>query len=354
MTHLALFVLFLYPALTVSGQLARMMAVAMCLLCCHPSITKATREPGKLLFVWFLWAVFCSYNSDNFALALYGYSKRWEGLTTWALAISFAWLFWRTSTVNRLIVTLLSIMAVCLLFMLWKPDSYKYLISGNIMIAGFVSVASCLLMSQHPLLICTSLPFIYLTQNRSLLCGVILGGLNYLLINRKLIARKQWARIAALALGMILLAYPKLSKVDLSSLGTGARTQFVAQSVDFITMKPLMGYGIDTQSELFRPITGPMIELQAKQVGDRVMKRPLSIDRAHNIVLDILLQTGLVGLTIILFIVTRMTYRTFNNPSKVNTACLCGLAGFLGFSLFNPTGIPAIFLACLCIMGIEE
>lgn len=355
MTHLALLVLFIYPALTLSGQLARMITVAFCLLCCHPIKKEKIQAPAILLLAWFAWAFLCSYLSDNFNLAIFGFHKRWEGLNTWALAIAFGWLFWRSSKLERLFVSCGTILAICLLAMIFYPDIYRRIIYGHITISAFVTVVSCMLMALHPACIAISVPFIYFTQQRSMLIGLFLGAVTYLIFNRKAITRTQWISIGIASLVALAVVSPKLIKINPSTFGTGARSQFFNQSIDLFTMKPFTGYGVDTLSTVVKPITGKLAEtIKVETRDNKTVDISVQADRAHNILLDIILQTGFVGAVLLILAITRSFCITLKNQSRTNLACLCGIMGFIGFGMLNPTGIPAIFMFCLCLMGIKE
>jgi len=351
MNHLALLTLFLFPAMTISGQTARMIAVAMCLLCCHPKAEKRLSEPGILLIAWFLWAALCSLLGDHFDMSLFGYYKRFEGLSMWLLAIGFGWLFWRCSTLPRLFLTICAILSICLSVMLIKPEIYKNIIYGHITISAFAAVGSCMLMAKHPAFIACAIPFTFLTSNRSIIFALMFGAGAYLALNFKRLHKEVISTIVTLLAIAVVGVLPKLLTLDLKSLGTGARTAIATKALEHIAIRPVMGYGVDTQSTLFGKSEHETItqHIRGKPVAFKV-----DIDRCHNVFLDIAIQTGLVGLALWLFLLTRMTYRAFSYPSEVNTACLCGIAAFIGFGLWNPTGIPSIFLACVCILGIER
>jgi O-antigen ligase len=355
MTHLALLVLFLYPAFTISGQIARMIAVAFCLLCCHPSNVKRLEAPGILLITWFAWSCFCSYLSDNFLLSLFGYHKRWEGLSTWALAISFAWLFWKSSSLNRLFITCSVIILICLSGMVFKPDLYKHYLYGYITISAFITIIACMLMSKHPAFIWISLPFILITQNRSMVLGLACGLFVYIALNYKTFTTRARIILASASVLAVIFITPKVAQLNPNTLGTGARTQIAKQALDFFAMKPLMGYGVDTHSKLFMPPEGEFTESDSYVLEDgRKVRVMHGVDRSHNIILDLALTSGIIGLALWLFMLTRMTYMTFKYPTEVNKACLYGMAAYSGFAMFNPIGIPAHFMACLCVMGIER
>lgn len=356
MIYAALGVLFFYPALTISGQLTRMIGVAMCLLCCHPTTRKRLAEPGILLIAWFAWACICSFLSDHFALSLFGYFKRWEGLPTWALAISFGWLFWQTSNLNKLYVSCGTILAICLGAMIAYPAIYKSAIYGHLTISAFVTIAAAMLMIKHPLFICSAFPFVYLTQNRSMIVGMVAACAIYAALNWRKINPHRLIEIGIALVFVLILAYPKLSTIDASTIGNGARSHAIKQALDYITLKPLTGYGIDTQSTLLKPMEDPEYREARTFVDSRDNTRVLynTLDRCHNFFFDMLIQTGLIGLIIWLLIIARMTYRAFCCPNEVNRACLLGLMAWLGFNLFNPSGVPSMFLACTCIMGIEK
>lgn len=344
--------LFLFPAFTVSGQITRNILIAICLLCSHPTMPKKLREPGILLIAWFAWAIFCSFISDNWLMSLFGYHRRFEGLNTWVLAIAFGWLFWRTSHLIRLLGTCLLIMTICLVMMIWKPDIYGQIMFGHIAIAAFVTVASAMMMSERWYAVLIPLPFIYLTQNRSIILGMLAASACYVAMNRKLIHKNQWKVMGAIAILTLFVAWPKLKHVNPSEMGHGMRSQTAVKAIEFATLKPLTGYGIDTQSTLFGSDMGEFNEIRPSD--GRIVKIPFTIDRCHNFFLDILVQTGVIGLILWLFILTRIVYGAFSFPSQVNTACLYGTASAISFSLLNPMGIPSMILLCVCVMGIEK
>jgi O-antigen ligase len=361
MINISLLVLFFFPAFTISGQIARSIAIAMCLLCAHPTIARRLAEPGILLITWFIWAIFCSYQSEYFQLALFGYHKRFEGIITWILALSFGWLFWRTSSLKSLFLYCKIILGICFAVMVFKPEIYKSLIYGHITIAAFASIISCMLISRNIAWIGLAIPFVYLTQVRSMLLAIGLASLAYLALNRhkiKDLFGNNWTPwvVTVIILPLTLIAaYPKLSSMNLRSLGTGARSQFAWQSIEAITLKPFTGYGIDTQSKILKPAIVGSEEYHEHDRGDGVMiKRIFDVDRAHNFFLDILLQTGFIGLILWLFILTRIVYRTFSYPSEINTACMYGACGAISYGLTNPCGIPCLFMLCLCVLGIER
>ena len=352
MTHIAYLILFLFPAFTVSGQITRNVCIAIALLCCHPKIVKKMAEPGFLLLTWFIWAIFCSYQSDSWLMSMFGFHRRFEGLNTWILALSFGWLFWRTSNLSRLYALLLLLMAICLFMMLWKPDIYGRIMFGHVAIAAFVTVACSMLMASRPLFALLSLPFIYLTQNRSIIIGIGLTMALYFILNNKAVRRKHLLITASCLILVCFLAWPKLKQFKPSEMGNGFRIQTAQKAIEFATLKPIIGYGVDTQSTLFGVDVNEFREIRPDET--RRIRVPFSIDRCHNFFLDILIQTGVIGLILWLFILTRIVYRVVLCPSQINTACLYGVAGAIGFSLANPMGIPAIFLMCLCIIGIEK
>ena len=352
MTSIALLVLFMFPAFTVSGQITRNILIAICLICCHPKVSKKLCEPAILLFTWFIWAVFCSYQSDNFQMSLFGYHKRFEGINTWILALAFGWLFWRTSSLTMLFSNLLLIIFICLSMMIFKPDIYGQIMFGHIAIAAFVTVACSMLMAGRPAFILLTLPFIYLTQNRSIILGATLACVCYFVLNNKAVTKKHFMIGSAFLILVTLLAWPKLKGIKPFEMGNGMRTRTAVKAIEFATLKPLTGYGLDTQSTLFGTDDGEFKIIE--RPDSSIIKIPYVIDRCHNFFLDILVQTGVIGLILWLFILTRIVYRTFLHPSEVNRACLYGVFSFIGFGLFNPQGCPALFLACVCIIGIEN
>lgn len=357
MTHLALAVLFFYPAYTTSGQIIRMVVVALMLLMIDASKPRKMEAPAMLLLAWFLAACFCSYVGSSFNMSLFGYYKRWEGLPTWGLAIAFGYLFWKSSKLNHLFITCVALLTVCLCIMLFQPNIFQNVIYGHITISAFVTVVACMLMAKNPAYCLAALPFALLTQQRCMLIGIGLAWLAYIGLNfrnKHLFKIVSFIALATVVCMTAVLA-PKLSKLDLSTLGRGARVNMLHQTVDLFTLRPFTGYGIGTLSLVLKQPKGELAEtFDHKLSSGKIIKIDKTLDKSHNFFCDILLQTGLLGLVLWLFILTRMVYLTYIFPSQTNVACLLGMAGFIGFSMLNPSGIPAMFMACLCVMGIEK
>ncbi|MDD4332802.1 MAG: O-antigen ligase family protein [Patescibacteria group bacterium] len=120
---------------------------------------------------------------------------------------------------------------------------------------------------------------------------------------------------------------------DLKSGSVAARMYFWQASWDAIKEKPFFGYGLETQGEI-------LVKYYQKDwaIYGTVNDYP---DRAHNLILDILLTSGIAGL-IIFLIILYVFFRRALNIFKANGQCsllsfflLIAISGYLISLLFS-------------------
>lgn len=143
--------------------------------------------------------------------------------------------------------------------------------------------------------------------------------------------------------------------VDYQSGSVGARANFYTAAADAIKTRPVFGYGLESGEEIFIKYYEPDWAVYG-DVGQ-------SADRAHNLVLDILLSVGFYGL-ILFVILYYFFWKLFKNNLRRNhqpalsLALAGGAAAYLFSLLFSFTVVAGeiyfwLFLALLVAINYE-
>lgn len=187
-------------------------------------------------------------------------------------------------------------------------------------------------------------------NTRGAMLGMVIGILIYCCVIWKHRVKKKVILGILILVGVIALspAGRKMAKIDVHTMGTGPRSQWMMQAIQASKERPMLGYGLDTLSHVLKPASG------AFGTGD--LKNPTIADRTHNIFLDMLLQTGWIGLALFVTTVGMAVKCALNHPSVNNAISLSVLGGWIVTGLFNPTGITAtlIMLMALFAIGRDE
>ncbi len=164
---------------------------------------------------------------------------------------------------------------------------------------------------------------------------------------------KKWIYLSCFLLGTYLILWQtsvghRFLSLTPRVMGTGARAQWIMQADEWGQSLPLTGFGLDSLiGKLKRPV-GPTAE-------DRNMEdSTFQADRTHNILYDILLQTGWIGLTLTLLCFGSALAVVKDNLTTHNIACMGGLVAYVVFSCMNPPGILAHVIAVTCLFGIRK
>ncbi len=144
--------------------------------------------------------------------------------------------------------------------------------------------------------------------------------------------------------------------LDLKSGSMAARLNFYQAAVDAIIKKPFFGYGLENGGEVFiryyQPDWGIYGDIGA------------STDKAHNLILDITLMTGLVGLflfTLLYYYYFSLVKENISQKKEVSLSLALGLgaAAYLLSLLFSFSIVTGeiyfwLFLALLMVININQ
>jgi hypothetical protein len=134
----------------------------------------------------------------------------------------------------------------------------------------------------------------------------------------------------------------KVLSFDVSSLGTGARASWIMQAREISRRNIVRGIGLE------------VIDCYLKN-PDSGLQRPNDFpDRTHNIIFDIILETGWVGYFICLGILGSAVGVTLLYPTSTNSICLGMLIAWIVFGFINPQGCGAHLLMLIGLFGIRR
>jgi len=208
---------------------------------------------------------------------------------------------------------------------------------------------------------------LFFTSSRG---GVVAFGLTVLIAIIYLIfftkikrSHKIWASSGLLiimilgAFGLNLIIPGRFSSLtNLKEGSTAVRVNFYNAAYDAILSKPLFGYGLENSGEIlidyYRPDWGIFGDVGAVT------------DRVHNLVLDIILTTGLFGLVFFIILFYYFFSLAFKNIAQnkmrfLSLAIMLGAAGYLlslmfSFSLISGEVYFWLFLALLIIINLGD
>src|SRR3989338_4190284 len=145
--------------------------------------------------------------------------------------------------------------------------------------------------------------------------GLFLLGLGFLFFSRKkILKRLAWAIVLVLIISGIVLAVfqPSLAKSEITSTLTEMKSRFIVWENGWkgFLEKPVLGWGPENFIVVFSKYFNPCMFLP--QCGSEIW-----FDRVHNIILDTLVTTGLVGLLSYLAIFIIAIYELLRLTPKI-------------------------------------
>jgi hypothetical protein len=304
--------------------------------------------PQILFLVWMAWAALGCFTSDWPLISIEGLWMRCEGLLTWVILLSLGYFYWTVfETIYPLALILFGFCMVTMPIMaiMFHPKFQTYILTDMAM-SSIMSMTIALFFACNPVLVVIPMIMMYHLGNRTAFFAPIIGCISLCAMCPSTFV-KRW-RVFALALGIIIVgillspARERLMKVNLFELGGGCRGQWIVRAGELSKALPLTGFGLDTQSRYLGKANAVTMEPDA--VSDRV----------HNIILDILLQTGWTGLTIWLLCLGACVGYTVIYGGIQNRICLALIVTWFTFGLINPQGIFAHAILCIAIMGIRR
>lgn len=348
---LATFALFFCTGLDNQSLINKITGCCLFLVMIAPKYKNQLQLPQILLLVWLLWSGLGCFLSDDSIMAIQGQKWRVEGLVTWIVLFGFGYFYW---TVFRTIYPLAAILFSFILIVLGlkavgiRPEFFNWYVMPTMALASIMSMATTLFFACNPLLVIFPMSILCTLGNRSGFIAPFIGCLSLILLSPSLKTRFAM-RFSIAGLSILILtailsptARSRFSSIQFDTLGTGSRSQWIMQADELAKSLPLTGFGLDTLSLHLKDSVGSTMEAYALA------------DRVHNILLDILLQTGYIGLTIWLLCIGACVGVTLKEGGIQNRICLSLIITWIAFGFLNPQGIYYHAILCVAIFGIKQ
>lgn len=337
----------------------------------------------SLLFIIFLtWMVLAAILGLNFQQSLLGSYFRWQGIITW---LCFGLLFFASSKLTEnyhfkryisLAILISSFFvasfAITQFILLWFFGYTSQLLYSNRVISTFGQpnfLGAYLVMSlpfiwfllketsrKWKFLVYLSLAIVVLgifsTLSRSAYLGLLVLSLIWGFYHYRLLLTA--ITFSIIIFGILATLFPNLVfqewyrfKLDSVSKWTAEnRLQIMEKTSQLISHQPIFGYGWENFSLAFPTVVN---------VDDFGLK-DIVVDSSHNLFLDLIVQTGLIGLILfILLIITTVVFGFKQNKSENPTnqsffkAAVCSIVAFLVIHQFSPYSIVPLVLFWLSL-----
>lgn len=185
-------------------------------------------------------------------------------------------------------------------------------------------------------------------------CIYLFFFLNFSKLKKIIIVSSLFLFLLAGIFGVNLLLPGRFNSLfDLRTGSMAARVNFYTASVDAIKFRPVFGYGIENSGEVFIKYYQPDWGIY----GDVAA----TTDKAHNLILDIILATGFFGLIIFLVLYYHFFRLAFTNLRKkknrnLSLALALGVLAYLSSLLFSFTIVGAevyfwLYLALIILLN---
>jgi hypothetical protein len=340
---------FAWP-ITASYALTHLLVAAGCMVLVVPVRKYGWTAPSCLFVIWLTMTAVAGFWQPHWYWHLWGNYLRYEGTVTWVLLTLMALAYWRLA--NRttwLEVAVALILAIQTALILWfGRDIAKWYVGETpIAVAAFAAMGAVLLYASHPALALLAAVPLWWGNTRASVAAIAAG---LLVFHAVVHWRKPSRKVVLMALVILTcLTIPVATKLMSTNIRwTGPRTQWVLQGAAIASGLPLAGHGFDTQLDYLKNPKGSLSESVARK--DAVFKA----DRCHNIIFDIILQSGWLGYVLLLFTAGAAIYCTVKSPTGQNAALLAVMAAYAVFNMLNPSGIPSAGLALIALFGLRE
>lgn len=301
-----------------------------------------------LLIGWLVWCGICCWNSAYPVLSWVGYHLRVEGFLTWIVMASLAYFYWRV-TLTETFMQLgcaLTLLLTLILNNVLSDEQFQLIAFTPVALGSLCAVMAVTLYSIGPWMTVFIIPFIALSNNRSGLIAAIASLMVFIALRTGF---KRFLRIGgvfALLAGLIVICSPlktKFAHISPSSMGSGARPQWILQAEDLSMALPVTGFGLDTLSKYLKPVASL----------DKYGSTPVA-DKTHYLPYDIILMTGWIGYALFLAMAGVAVWIGITYRTERNVLCLSILTGWFVFGLFNPQGCYSTFIAIWAVFGLRE
>lgn len=304
-------------------------------------LTPKLELPQKLFMLWIIWAFWGCVSSVHPIPAFVGNIVRGEGWLLWLVAARLAWFYWATQDG-------FDFMTACSMAFMFIMVMLYFLVGHNpiadMPLAAFSAIAAVLLWTVRPDLSTLAIPTLLIANNRTAILAAVSGIVVYEIFSRSPLISLMRTSVALGALILIIPFTPlahKFSALDPGTFGLGARASFLQQAWEISKINPARGVGLDVISAYLKE---PVMLQSPKGVPDRV----------HNIMYEIILQTGWVGYFLSLLCFGAAIGYAVKYPSNQNSACLAILTSWVVFSFINPPGSAPHVFALMAIFGFQK
>lgn len=317
----------------------------------------------KLFIAFVAWCAIGVCFSDYPMMAFHGLLPyRGEGILTLFVVTALAFSYWKAfDRINYLAVfcfiACVGIMITYFVMVPWEQASwtgnsvykarFDLMFVPDVALASFACLSGALLLGINPWLAVAAFPVILISQNRTAMYSLLIVSIGYFILKSK----KKVCLVSFMLSGiaLILMIAPllpgKLVKLpSTQQIGHGARSQWLLQGADLAASLPLTGFGLDTLSQYLDAPTGEENEGLKKFI----------CDKTHNIGMDLILQTGWIGFTLILLSFGWAVAICVNHPNNHNITCLLACCAWIVFGMANPHGLLTNSIALTSLFGIRK
>lgn len=309
-----------------------------------PHLAPRLYKPQRFFILWLIWAFYGCISSQYPIPAFMGNLIRGEGWLTWLVIGRLAWHYWATQE-DFDSLAWCSLVSMFFIGMLWLLVGYNPL--SDINLASFSTLVAVLLWTVRPELAVLALPFIVLSNNRTAIFATVVGIGVYELLGKSLLNSLHRLALIVIAVMLIVPFTPiaqKIKSFNLESVGLGTRANLIMQSSELWKQQPVKGFGLDVISAYLKNSFG-VIAPNGK---------PGQADRTHNIMYDLILQTGWVGYLLALLSFGSAMGFALKHRCERNAVCAALICAWVAFNFINPTGPAAHVLAMIGIFGMVK
>lgn len=340
------------PGLSLNSVHNKLFAVALLLLAYNKPLRLRPLTALQWMLVAMLgWMALVTALSAYPAQSFNGFWMRHEGWLTWASLVLFAIAYCKITDPEFHRICLFITAGVMLAMAVLLPPNQitsEVLFGSRVSMSAVAAMVGVAIWSFEPGLILLVMPTLILCDTR---CGIIAltcGILAYHAPTMRLkgcFRPQEWSvRKKAVSVILVIIA---VSSVILTPLAgkfckfnvplTGARANYVLQADKLAKNLPLTGFGVDTLSHY-------LVAPEAKNGH--------VLDRTHNVLFDIVLQTGWLGYLLSLCILGVAVHRVLADPTVHRRLALGMVVAWIAFNLFNPSGISShwLMLVALCMI----
>lgn len=213
-------------------------------------------------------------------------------------------------------------------------------------LGGYLALVLPLLVSRYSWLFGIWLGLgVWLTKSTSAIVAILTSAVIYLESNSWLIKKRLLKNLAILA-AIIITIILVLHRNEIRFSPVDNRLEVWKFAIRAILSRPFTGYGVDNiEGVLTKFVTNREIALSG-----------LVVDRAHSLILDLWLWSGILGVLSFICWIVSIVWRYIKRNKLKDWSLLAAIGGFIVFTAFNPASIVMWILLywVLAMMDREE